>query len=81
MENEKFKRAIEIQNEINEITIFIDYAKTVKEKKIPCQWYFQEYSLYIEERYSRIKSSELLDNYIEDLHKAIDKLKEEFENL
>lgn len=47
-----------------------------------CQWYAKDIgSLFLDYCYSRIKVKELLDNYIEDLTKAIDKLKELFRNL
>lgn len=46
------------------------------------QWYAKDIgSLFLDDCYSRIKVKELLDNYIEDLTKAIDKLKELFGNL
>lgn len=47
-----------------------------------CQWYAKDIGLlFLDDCYSRIKVKELLDNYIEDLTKAIDKLKELFGNL
>ena len=81
MENEKFKRAVEIQDEINKLERNIKIAEKLSNTDSICEWHAGNFFLSLEDRYSQIKTKELLDSYSEDLSKAINKLKEQFKNL
>lgn len=82
MKEEQYQRANEIINEIKELENNISTAQRLKEAGATNQWFTREIgSLYLFSKYSRIKSSELLNNYIEDLTEALSKLKKEFSEL
>lgn len=82
MKEEQYQRANEIICEIKELENNISTAQRLKEAGATNQWFTREIgSLYLFSKYSRINSSELLDNYIEDLTEALSKLKKEFSEL
>lgn len=83
MRNEKFERAVEIQNEINKLEGDIKIAEKLKKTDSICQWYAKKGMAFLslDDRYSQIKTKELLENYIEDLSKTINTLKEQFKKL
>lgn len=82
MKEEQYQRANEIINEIKELENNISTAQRLKEAGATTQWFTREIgSLYLFSKYSRVSSSKILDNYIEDLTEALSKLKKEFSEL